>query len=111
MYEPKGYAARKTYGVKWRGRGYIHLTGKSNYRLYGVAGNPDLAAEPDRAADIAVAFMNPNALEPYIPKNGEPDFINARRVVNGVDRAKLIAGYAEKYQEALKKCGYSAKGK
>ncbi len=67
-------------------------------------------AGPDDPGDVG-QYPEPNALEPYIPKNGEPDFINARRVVNGVDRAKLIAGYAEKYQEALKNCGYSAKGK
>ena len=95
-YEPKGYAAGKSYGVKWRGRGYIHLTGKSNYKKYGVADNRDRAAEPDTARDIAMACVNPNALEAYIPRNGEPDFVTARHLVNGNDRSKLVAGYADK---------------
>jgi hypothetical protein len=30
------------------------------------------------------------------------DYVNARRIVNGTDRAEQIAGYAEKYEEALR---------
>ena len=29
------------------------------------------------------------------------DYVNARRIVNGTDRAETIAGYAEKFQSAL----------
>jgi hypothetical protein len=27
------------------------------------------------------------------------DFVNARRIINGTDRAELIAGYAEQWQK------------
>lgn len=49
-------------GVKYRGRGYIHLTGRFNYRRAGRALNlplekkPHLAAEPETAAKIAIWF-------------------------------------------------------
>ena len=49
-------------GYKYRGRGYIQLTGKGNYeamsKLIGVdlVNNPDLAAQPDYAAQIAVMY-------------------------------------------------------
>lgn len=49
-------------GFKYRGRGYIHLTGKDNYAKaakatgHDLVRNPDLAADPYVAADIAVWF-------------------------------------------------------
>lgn len=49
-------------GFKYRGRGIIQLTGKDNYARYGkmlgldLVGNPDLAADPKVAAQIAVAY-------------------------------------------------------
>ncbi len=49
-------------GFKYRGRGVIQLTGKDNYTKYGkmlgldLVGNPDLAADPKVAAQIAVAY-------------------------------------------------------
>lgn len=49
-------------GFKYRGRGYIHLTGKDNYAKaakatgHDLVRKPDLAADPYVAADIAVWF-------------------------------------------------------
>lgn len=49
-------------GYKYRGRGYIQLTGKENYermsKLIGVdlVNNPDLASQPNYAAQIAVIY-------------------------------------------------------
>jgi predicted chitinase len=42
-------------GYKYRGRGYIQLTGKDNYRRVGTAIGESLVADPDRANDPAVA--------------------------------------------------------
>lgn len=50
-------------GYDYRGRGYIQLTGKSNYEHYGkklgvdLVNNPDLALSPEIAKKIAVAYM------------------------------------------------------
>lgn len=49
-------------GYRYRGRGFIQLTGRHNYRLYGrllrlpMEDNPDLAASPEVAARVAVAY-------------------------------------------------------
>ena len=51
-------------GWKYRGRGFIQLTGKANYEAFykdsgiDVVSNPDLAARPDIAAQIAVWYWN-----------------------------------------------------
>ena len=51
-------------GYKYRGRGYIQLTGKSNYEKYSSAAgvdlvkNPDLANDPKVAAKIAAAYIS-----------------------------------------------------
>ena len=49
-------------GWRFRGRGYIHLTGKDNYKRYGeylgldLVNNPELAEKEDIAAEIAAEF-------------------------------------------------------
>ncbi len=40
-------------------------------------------------------------LSDYI-KPGSVDYLNARRIVNGTDRAEQIAGYAREYERALR---------
>lgn len=50
-------------GGKFIGRGYIQLTGRSNYARYGtmigqdLIGNPQLLNSPDIAAEVAVKYM------------------------------------------------------
>lgn len=45
-----------TEGFKYRGRGYIQLTGKNNYKTYGDRIGVDLVADPDKANDPDVAL-------------------------------------------------------
>jgi len=51
-------------GARYKGRGYIQLTGRYNYQRAGkdlgldLEGNPALAASPENAARIAVWFWN-----------------------------------------------------
>ena len=44
-------------GFKYRGRGFIQLTGKNNYKKFGVDNNPDSVTEITKAADTAIQFM------------------------------------------------------
>jgi putative chitinase len=54
-------------GFKFRGRGYIQLTGKQNYTAFGKSINVDIAATPDLVASkyplmSAAWFFNKNGL-------------------------------------------------
>ncbi|MEN1960538.1 XVIPCD domain-containing protein [Luteimonas sp. MJ246] len=71
-------------GYRYRGRGYIQLTGRDNYRAMGeelglgLEANPGLAAEPENAARIAVAFWQAN-----VPVADREDVLAATRRING----------------------------
>jgi len=51
-------------GRRYKGRGYIQLTGRANYKHYGdklgvdLENNPQLAKRPDIAAAVAVSYWN-----------------------------------------------------
>ncbi|MDL9998455.1 peptidoglycan-binding protein [Variovorax sp. J22P240] len=70
-------------GFKYRGRGYIQLTGKNGYREAGDAlgldlvKDPDLAADPGNAAKIAAWYWNKN-VHRVAPEN----VIKATHVIN-----------------------------
>lgn len=95
------------------GRGYVQLTWRPNYvradAELGLAGklaaDYDLAMQPDIAAKIIVMGMvkgwfTGKKLNDYIGPD-HADFYDARRIVNGLDKAALIASYAEDFLAAL----------
>lgn len=51
-------------GKRFKGRGFVQLTGRSNYQIFGKAvgldlvNNPQWASDPNVAADLAVAYWN-----------------------------------------------------
>src|SRR5215470_13138493 len=90
-------------GARFRGRGFIQLTGRKNYKLYGsllgydLIRNPELANSPQPAAQILAAYLKEN--EPLIRSAlATGDLAAARRIVNGghigLDgfRATFLAG-------------------
>lgn len=100
-------------GIKYAGRGLVQLTGLANYRKAGkylgldLVSDPDLALVPVNAAKILVWGMETGAftarkLSDFIGERGTiPDFINARRIINGTDKAGVIAEYASSIQDAI----------
>lgn len=98
------------------GRGYVQLTWYENYELMGrllgidLLNNPELALKSDIAAKIIVEGMTKGsssfgdftgkALEHYFTDE-KTDWVNARRIVNGLDKAELIAEHAKKFYNAL----------
>ncbi|MGI8991166.1 MAG: glycoside hydrolase family 19 protein [Bryobacteraceae bacterium] len=106
-------------GFRFRGRGYVQLTGRANYAHAGdrlgvdLVGNPDQAFEPSTAYDVAIRGMEEGwftgkKLDGYIHPGKNPDYINARRIINGVpkgqtlpDHAQDIAAIAQKFEDLL----------
>jgi len=93
------------------GRGYVQLTWENNYQKYSdilgvdLVGNPDLAIENDIALFVLVhgfktGTFTGRKITDYI-NDFETDFINARRCINGTDRAHEIAELAENYLNDL----------
>jgi len=98
-------------GVRFHGRGYVQLTGRSNYdkagKLVGadLVGNPDLALDPAIASKILftglkTGLFTGKKLPQYFNKTAE-DWINARRIVNKLDKAPQIAAYAKRFYGAI----------
>ncbi len=107
-------------GKKFMGRGFVQITGRRNYTDWGkrlgldLLKEPDLAAQPKIAARILVGGMaygtfTGKKLSDYIMLS-HSDFVGARRIVNGTDKAELIAGYALEFDALLKKAGYGEAG-
>lgn len=100
-------------GWKFRGRGYPQVTGRSNYQWAKEFTGVDLIANPDRMKEVPIAVkvtftgmlqgkFTGKKLSDYFNATVE-DWVNARRIINAKDKADLIAGYAKKFYEALKK--------
>jgi len=72
-------------GAKYKGRGFIQITGKANYASAGQAlgidlvNNPEAAARPDIAAKIAVWYWK-NRVAPYVQ-----DFSDTRGVTKRIN--------------------------
>ncbi|HYH85813.1 MAG TPA: hypothetical protein VEX60_10035, partial [Pyrinomonadaceae bacterium] len=109
-------------GWKFRGRGYIQITGRSNYAkfsgLLGLTGNDDLTLYPDRALDPEIAYrvvsvgmvegqFTGRKLGDYINDQGA-DYLNARSIINPADirtradAVQEIAQNAAKWEEILR---------
>lgn len=95
----------------WFGRGDIQITHKANYeRMGGVLGvdlvrNRDLALDPEVSGRIVVIgmrdglFTGKKLSDYFNAKKNDP--VGARRIVNGTDKAKLIAQYHGNFYDAL----------
>lgn len=124
-----GKGAGRKYGVKGKygqvpyGRGYVQLTWDSNYeradKELGLKGallrNFNLAMRQDIAAKIMFAGMTEGwftgkKLADFIG-GARVDYVGARRIINGTDKAKTIAGHAAVFEAALRSAGYGATAK
>lgn len=102
-------------GAKYRGRGFVQITWKNNYakyrdqvlKLFGVdiLKDPDKAMLPEVAAFILIDGMVKGAftgkkLSAYFSAE-TTDWRNARRIVNGLDKADQIASIAKEFHSDL----------
>lgn len=98
-------------GKSWLGRGLVQLTHKSNYQRIGQKLGIDLVTEPDAAMNPAVAvqimlrgmtdgvFTGKKLSDFFTP--GKGDWRNARKIINQLERADLVATYARNYYAAI----------
>jgi hypothetical protein len=105
-------------GPRFKGRGYVQITGRINYTAMTAIvrefypESPDFTVDPEAVKDPRYAavimfygmFLGTFtgwALADYLGKT--PDYRKARNIINPGDRAKEIAAYAEIFEEALAK--------
>ena len=130
--EEYGKGRGKPYGQKLRhdrkpytfpdklyyGRGDVQLTWYENYEAMGkllgipLLEQPELALKPDISAQIMIEGMTRGksnrgdftgvSLENYFNATKD-DPVHARRIINGLDKANLIATYHNKFLTAIKK--------
>jgi hypothetical protein len=96
--------------IAYKGRGYVQLTGRSNYRRIGklvgqpLEDKPDIASSPEVAMVILVKGMTQGWFTGLGFKSGNyTNFIKWRKIINGLDKAELIAGYAAHFVRLLLK--------
>jgi len=111
------------------GRGDVQLTWLGNYELADkklaeagliqpgeLVANPDLAMRPDISAFVLLNGMTEGwftgkKLSDYLPKKGvatRAQYIQARRIINILDKADLVEDYAQIFERALRDAGQTA---
>lgn len=116
--EEYGKGKGRKYGVPkppfnkvYYGRGFVQLTWDFNYKKaenelhVPLMEKPELALESDVAADIMIKGMTEGwftgkKLSDYF-HDSVADWVNARKIINGLDKANLIADYGKKFHAAI----------
>lgn len=106
------YYVYAEYPHLYYGRGDVQLTWWGNYRRataeLGVdfLNDPELALVPEHSADILVVgsmqgWFTGRGIPDYVDFGHYDEFVEARRVINGVDKKHMIAKYAKIFLTAL----------
>ncbi len=112
-------------GARFHGVGFVQLTGRANHarmerklaEVYGIhvdlTEQPHLAKRPDVAYAILSLGMREGLftgkrLSTYI-SGSKRDYVGARRIINGKDRAREIAAIAEGFEEILREAAKPAR--
>lgn len=99
-------------GARFKGRGYVQLTGRTNYLRAGNFLHTDLVSDPDQAKRSELAYriavqgmkegwFTGRKLDQFIKESVPPDYEKARAIINGTDKAQTIADLARRFDEVL----------
>jgi len=120
----KAYEGRKDLGntqpgdgPRFKGRGFVQITGRKNYTQYkqwiktlrrrdiDLVNDPVRSTQPDIAAFIIAHGMKNGTFTgkrlTAFGTDPKYDFVNARKIVNGLDKAQAIAVIARKYRATM----------
>ena len=110
----EGYLRSKKY-YPYIGYGYVQLTWEDNFRRVGKLIGVDLLKNPEKALekDIASAILIKGMVFGWFTGVGfhrkcpvyrynHLSYVRARKIVNGTDKANLIADYAMIFEKALR---------
>jgi Chitinase class I len=107
----KPYWLKDDQGKSWLGRGLVQLTHKANYQKMSDVTGVDLVADPTLAMDMSVAvkimfagmrkgsFTGAKLSDFFSPSVEK--WRDARKIINGLESADLVAGYARRYYAAI----------
>jgi predicted chitinase len=98
-------------GQTYYGRGYVQITWKNNYEAFSdlpvtdLVLHPELALDPPTSYQIASLGMRLGkftgvGLQNFI-HDDTVDYVNARKIINGLDQAETIAQYAQQFAQIL----------
>lgn len=98
-------------GIRFKGAGYVQITGRRNFTLFSellgkdLVGNPALVLDPATSYEIATRGMHEGLftgkkLLDYL-NDEKTDFVRARRIINGLDKAAEIAAIAVRIARAI----------
>ncbi|MBK8552579.1 MAG: hypothetical protein IPL53_16530 [Ignavibacteria bacterium] len=93
------------------GRGFVQLTWYENYLKAGKEIGIDLINNPEKALELIPStqimfhgmmkgWFTGKKLSDYFNPQKE-DWVNARRIINGLDKAQLVASYGRKYYSSI----------
>lgn len=99
-------------GQIYYGRGFVQLTWYFNYKNASdklgpdFVNNPDLVMKPEYAAEILIVgsvegWFTKKSLNDYIDEGTFEEFRQARKVINGMNKATKIANYAVKFLQII----------
>ena len=102
-------------GQKYKGRGYVQITGLANYKFFSKITGKDLVKNPDLALDAEVSahIMTHGMLNGSftgvgfrrkrpVSRYNIHQYTKARNIINGTDRATEIAQFAMIFEKALR---------
>lgn len=98
-------------GATFHGRGFVQLTGRANYAKMSDVTGADLVGAPDRALELPIAtkilfygMINGTFTGKRLSASFNPtkdDWVGARGIINGTDKANTIADYGHRYYAAI----------